>query len=376
MRVCHLSSVRDSRDLCMFERSCVSLAGAGYETYLVAKGESREEKGVHVIGVGDPPASRLKRMRTFSKTIYQAAVEVDADLYHIHDPELLPYALKLKRQGKKVVFDSHELYTVLLRAKHYLKGLASLVAWCYGVFERYVLRRIDAVIFVGTRDGKDPFEGISRRTVMIANYALREELYARCIPTPKDVPAACFVGIMTPDRGAENMVLAAAKAGVRLILVGDFEPEDYARRVRALPEYGNVDFRGVLDREKVFDVYQEATMGLCVIPNGGQYNICDTFNMKVYDYMAMGLPVVLSDSAYARRVMEEYSFGILVDSADVGQIANAIRYLADHPGEAARMGQAGRRAIDEAFNWETQERKLLALYRDLIGPPEEQHERT
>lgn len=376
MRVCHLSSVRDSRDLCMFQRSCVSLARAGYETYLVARGESREEKGVHVVGVGDPPASRWKRMLTFSKTIYQAAKAIDADLYHIHDPELLPYALKLKRQGKKVVFDSHELYTVLLRAKHYLKGLASLVAWCYGVFERYVLRRIDAVIFVGTRDGKDPFEGISRRTVMIANYALREELYARCIPTPKEVPAACFVGIMTPDRGAENMVLAAAKAGVRLILVGDFQPEDYARRVRALPEYGNVDFRGILDREKVFDVYQEATMGLCVIPNGGQYNICDTFNMKVYDYMAMGLPVVLSDSAYARRVMEEYPFGILVDPADVGQIANAIRYLADHPEEVARMGQAGRRAIDEAFNWETQERKLLALYRDLIGPPEEQHERT
>ena len=40
------------------------------------------------------------------------------------------------------------------------------------------------------------------------------------------------------------------------------------------------------------------------------------------------------------------------------------------------MGQAGCRAIDEFFNWETQERKLLALYRDLIGPPEEQHERT
>ena len=374
MKVCHLSTLRDSRDLCMFQRSCVSLAGAGYETYLVAKGESREEKGVHVIGVGDPPASRLKRMRTFSKTIYRAALEIDADLYHIHDPELLPYALKLKRRGKKVVFDSHELYTVLLRAKHYLRGLAPLAARVYGCLERYVLRRIDAVIFVAPRDGKDPFEGISRRTVMIANYALREELYARCIPTPKDVPAACFVGIMTPDRGAENMVLAAAKAGLRLILVGDFQPEDYARGVRELPEYGNVDFRGVLDREKVFDVYQEATMGLCVIPNGGQYNICDTFNMKVYDYMAMGLPVILSDSAYARRVMEEYPFGILVDPADVGQISDAIRYLADHPEEAARMGQAGRRAIDEAFNWETQERKLLALYRDLIGPPEEQHE--
>lgn len=369
MKICHMSSVRESHDLCMFQRECISLAKAGYDTYLVAKGESREERGVHVIGVGEPPSSRLKRMLTFSKTIYQAALKIDADLYQIHDPELLPYGLKLKRQGKKVVFDSHELYTVLLRSKHYLKGLAPLVAWVYGCFERYVLRRIDAVVFVGTREGKDPFEGVSRRTVMVANYALKDELYARYVPVEKQEPAMCFVGIMTPDRGAENMVQAAEKSGVKLILVGDFEPEDYGRRVRSMPEWRNVDFRGILDREKVFDVYQEATMGMCVIPNGGQYNICDTFNMKVYDYMAMGLPVVLTDSAYARQVMERYEFGILVDPTDTDQIARAARYLAEHPEEAARMGQNGRRAIAEEFNWETQAQNLLELYRDLIGEP-------
>ena len=235
MKVCHMSSIRESHDLCMFQRECVSLAKAGYDTYLVAKGESREERGVHVIGVGDPPASRLKRILTFSKSIYEKALEVDADLYQVHDPELLPYALRLKRQGKKVVFDSHELYTVLLRSKHYLKGLAPLVARLYGHFERYVMCRIDAVVFVGTRNGKDPFEGVSRRTVMVANYALKDELYGRYVPVEKQEPAMCFVGIMTPDRGAENMVEAAEKSGVKLILVGDFEPEDYGRRVRSMP---------------------------------------------------------------------------------------------------------------------------------------------
>lgn len=369
MKVCHLSSIRDSRDLCMFERSCVSLAKAGYETYLVAKGESREEKGVHVIGVGDPPSGRLKRMLLFTRKVYRAALETGAELYQIHDPELLPYALALKRKGKRVVFDSHELYTVLLRSKHYLK-CASLAARLYGAFERYVLRRIDAVVFPAPWNGRDPFAGVSKRTVMAANYALKNELYARYVPVEHKEPAACFAGVMTPDRGAENMVLAAAKAGVRLILVGEFEPETYGRSIRVLPEYQNVDFRGILNRERVAAVYQEASMGLCVIPSGGQYNICDTFNMKVYDYMAMGLPVVLSDSLYARRVMEMYRFGLLVDPADTEQIAEAIRYLAEHPEEAARMGQNGRRAIDQAFNWDTQAEKLLELYKDLTGGPD------
>lgn len=368
MRVCHLSSIRESHDLCMFQRECVSLAKAGYETYLVAKGESREDRGVHVVGVGDPPASRLKRMLTFSKTIYQKALEIDADLYQVHDPELLPYALRLKRKGKKVIFDSHELYTVLLQSKHYLK-FAKQVAWLYGLFERYALRRIDAVVFVGTMNGKDPFAGISRRTVMVANYALLNELYDGYDASVPREASMCFVGIMTPDRGAENMVEAAEKAGVKLTLVGDFEPDAYGEKIRGMPGYRYVDFRGILDRQEVREVYQRAGVGLCVIPNGGQYNICDTFNMKVYDYMAMGLPVVLSDSAYARHVMERYPFGLLVDPADTDQIAAAVRYLMEHPEEAAKMGQAGRRAIREEFNWETQAENLLSLYRDLIGAP-------
>ena len=375
MKVCHMVSVRDSYDLCAFQRECLSLAKTDYEIYLVAAGESREDRGVHVVGVGEMPAGRLKRMLLLTRRIYQKALELDADLYQIHDPELLPYALRLKRRGKKVIFDCHELYTVLLRSKYYLP-CARQAAWLYGCYEKYVMRRIDAVVFVGTRDGKDPFEGVSRRTVMVANYAMKHELYDRYVPVEKQTPAMCFVGIMSPDRGAENMVVAAEKSGVKLILVGALEPEEYDQRVRSMPEWRNVDFRGILDRERVFDVFQEATIGMCVIPNGGQYNICDTFNMKVYDYMAMGLPVVLSDSAYARQVMERYEFGILVDPADTDQITGAIRYLADHPEEAARMGQAGRRAIDEVFNWETQVQKLLALYRDLIGPPEEQHERA
>lgn len=368
MKVCHLTSVRDSRDLYLFERVCVSLAEAGHEVFLVAKGESREDRDVHVLGMGETPASRVKRMLSFTRALYRRALALDAEVYHIYDPELLPFALALKRKGKRVIFDSREYYSLLLRSKHYLP-CAKIVAWLYERFERYVMRRIDAVVFPAMREGKDPFEGVSRRTVFVANYAMKEELYSWFRPCEKGAPTACFVGVMTPDRGAENMVLAAEKAGVKLILVGEFQPEAYAEAIRSLPAWWNVDFRGVLDRQQVAEVYQQATMGLCVVPNGGQYNIVDTFNMKVYDYMAMGLPVVLSDSPYARRVMERYEFGVLVDPADIDQIAEAVRYLADHPEEAARMGQNGRRAVAEAFNWETQAGKLLGLYHDLIGPP-------
>lgn len=73
---------------------------------------------MHIVGVGEIPTSRLQRMRTAAKAVYEKARALDADLYHFHDPELLPYGLKLKKQGKKVIYDSHEFYSYQIREKN------------------------------------------------------------------------------------------------------------------------------------------------------------------------------------------------------------------------------------------------------------------
>lgn len=367
-KICHMSSIRDSRDLCMFQREALLAFKAGYEVIVVAKGDSQIEEGVQVVGVGTPPKSRLKRMLFFTHKIYRAALTENANLYLIHDPELLPYALKLKRHGKKVVFDSHELYALLLRTKEYLP-CANLVAGVYAFFERYAVRQLDAVILPATVQGKDPFFSVSKRTVFVANYSALGEMFKSYEAREDSQPTKlCFVGCMTPDRGIENMIMAAEKTKLPLLLVGDFTPKEYEDKVRSLSGWKYVDFRGRLDRQSVAAVYQEATIGLCVMPNGGQYNVSDTFNMKVYDYMAMGLPVILSDSAYARKVNAKYHFARIVDPTDIDAIADAAEYLATHPREAVRMGETGRQAVIMEYNWECESKKLLALYEELIGP--------
>ena len=91
IKVCHLTSAHDAEDVRIFHKECVSLARAGYQVCLVAHGESYEKNGVRIVGVGELPQSRLKRMTEGGKMVYEAALAVDADLYHFHDPELLPY---------------------------------------------------------------------------------------------------------------------------------------------------------------------------------------------------------------------------------------------------------------------------------------------
>ena len=71
MKICHMTSAHDSNDSRIFQKECVSIAGDDrFDVYLVAPGESRFEKNVNIIGVGEKPSSRIKRMLSFSKVVY------------------------------------------------------------------------------------------------------------------------------------------------------------------------------------------------------------------------------------------------------------------------------------------------------------------
>ena len=69
-------------------------------------------------------------------------------------------------------------------------------------------------------------------------------------------------------------------------------------------------------------------------------------------------------------MVSQYQFGICVDPTNVEQISQAIRYLLDHPEQARQMGENGRKAVEQVFNWNTEEKKLFALYEDIVKTEE------
>jgi len=73
---------------------------------LTTKSEDYKD-GVSITDVGRLPG-RLNRIFRTTRRVFDKAVALDADIYQLHDPELIPIGLKLKRLGKKVIFDSHE----------------------------------------------------------------------------------------------------------------------------------------------------------------------------------------------------------------------------------------------------------------------------
>lgn len=368
VKVCHLTSAHDSNDDRIFYKECISLASAGYDTYLVAQGKSREETGVHVIGIGAAPDSRLKRMTVFAERIYKKALEVDADIYHLHDPELLPYGEKLKKRGKKVVFDSHENHIAQIKEKKYIPLAArGFISQAYKTRETHFASTFDAVIVPCTFDGKDIFAGRAKETCFVANYPKLSDFYDRYDPAVKKTDRVCYVGGLTYQRGIYHLVKAAAKAGKRLLLAGPFSSAEFEAELRALPEFSCVDYVGNVPNSEIAGLLQSCRIGANTLLDMGQYHHIDTFGVKVFEYMSMGLPVLLPDYPYMRRMAEKYGFGICVRTDDVDSISDAIKLLSDNAALAAQMGLNGRRAVEQEFNWATQEEKLLELYAKLCG---------
>lgn len=372
VKVCHITSVHQRYDTRIFLKECTSLAEAGYDVTLLVADEKPEEKlnNVNIIPVPNIPKSRISRILKSGRMMLRSALDIDAEIYHLHDPELLPLAQKLKKSGKKVIFDSHENYSEQIKEKKYIPLLArNIISFIYKRYETKVTKSIDAVIIPTTiNNGIDFFKNRSKRTEIISNAALKSEFYDKYEEEfeEREPNTVCYTGGLTYNRGITHLIKAAYKAKVRLILAGTFSPSNYKEELKLLPEYECVTYLGHLGRDELVDIYKKSSIGIATVLNIGQYNTGDNFATKVYEYMSMALPVIITKAPYTEKAVEKYRFGIAVDPVNVKELAEAIRYILDNPESAREMGKNGRTAINEEFNWKIEERKLLNLYKDLL----------
>ncbi len=369
MRICHFTSAHDTHDVRVFEKECVSLAARYDKVYLVGRGESRTERGVEVVGVGQPAGGRLARMTGFAKKVYRAALALDCDIYHFHDPELLPYGVRLAKKGKRVIFDSHEFYAQQIANKGYIpRLLRPLAARIYKAYETHCIKRFDAVVVPCTLDGENVFEGRAKHTVFITNASVLGELYNTYTENGEECTKnVAYVGTLSGSRGVTNAILATHKAGGVLYLAGKFSSKEYEAQLRAMPEFSCVKYLGVLGRAGVRELLSQCRIGLFNMRDAGQYLHIDTMGVKVYEYLSMGLCVILPDTKYYNGLTDAHAFGVCVDCENVDAIAQAIGTYIANPALAREHGKNGRKAVLEYFNWGIEEKKLFALYDGLGG---------
>lgn len=360
-RVVHITSVHPRTDTRILLKECASLAVAGFEVYLVVADGFPDEirSGARVVSVRRQ-AGRLSRMFLSSRAVIQKALSLDADIYHLHDPELLPFVAKLKAQGKTVIFDAHEDLPRQILSKPYLWApLKGLVAAFADFYETRACRRADCVV-AATPTIRDKFAQKGCKSVDINNFPMLDELSPSAMGAGRQ-PQVCYIGGISTVRGIRELVgaMALVKGDVRLALAGNFNEAGLAESLEAAEGWGRVKNLGWVDRAGIKEVLSESAAGLVTLHPTQAY--LDSLPVKMFEYMSAGLPVIASKFPLWREIVEGNQCGLCVDPSSPQEIAMAIDYLIANPAEALSMGENGRRAVLDKFNWSAEERKLISL---------------
>jgi glycosyltransferase involved in cell wall biosynthesis len=340
----------------------------GYRVSLIAAGApTREEAGVQVIGVR-AGVGRRDRMFTVTRLLYRAALALDADLYHFHDPELMPVGVRLKLAGKKVVYDVHEeLSNDILDKKWIRPWLRPVVAWSVGLVERLCSLFYDGIVITRPALYKH-FD--RRKTVLVHNYPILGELAA-----PGDAPYAgrppviAYVGGGSPERGIRELVDALAllpeSCDLELRFAGLITPPEYFAELQTRPGWKRVRYLGWQSRAQVAELLASARMGVVVfLPIANHMNSEPT---KLFEYMSAKLPVVASNIPHWVEMIEGQNYAEFADPTDPAAIATALRRLHENPSDAEQMGLRGYQAVMSQFNWQVASDNLGALYRQILA---------
>lgn len=363
LHICHVTTIHPSKDVRIFHKECRSLAKAGYKvTLLVGNGDSEKIDGVDIIGIPVSFSGRMSRFLNLGKALYGAALSQNADVYHFHDPEFLPYASKLAKAGKKVVYDVHEDLPRQILGKHYLpKLLAIVLAGIVEFFEDRVAKRMSHII-TATDYIRQRYLNLNSNTTTVRNYPiLQEDL--KPVQFSEKEKAVCYIGAIASVRGIVQMVDSMQYVEGEFHLAGKFNPPDLRNQVVLKPGWKKVKEHGFVNRTEAFSILRRSKVGFVVLEP--IINYLDALPVKMFEYMAAGIPVVASDFPLWRSIIEKWDCGICVDPNNPNAIADAVNGLLDDDGRAQQMGLNGRRGVEEECNWGNEERLLLNVYSQL-----------
>jgi len=357
IKVCIVTSVHPPFDPRIFHKEAKSLVWAGYDVTLIAQHDKEEiVDWVKIINL-QKPRNRIERMTKTVWSAYRKAIQLDADIYHFHDPELIPIGLKLRRLGKKVVFDIHEDTRKQIMLKRYMPlPLRFIVAGLYGLYENYACRKFDALI---TPQQKMTLYYSTLNTTTTVENFVDLSLFPRRTPD-FSTPILLHAGRLSKERGLFNMVNTAQRisGNFSFYVAGKLEKNILIDSLKPLI------YLGEIDQKEIIEIYNKSNIGIILYNNIGQYSMAGA--IKCYEYMASSMPIIMPDFGEWIEFNNKTRCGINVNVLDANSVAEAVMYLINNPDKARQMGENGRKCVEENFSWQIAFKKLKLLYYDVM----------
>jgi glycosyltransferase involved in cell wall biosynthesis len=367
-----LTTVHPRTDTRIFIKEAQTLASSlSHKVFLMVadgKGHIDEEQGrVSIHDLGDLGHGRLRRMLRGPWRAFFAIMKIKPVIVHFHDPELIPLGILLKMMGYKVIYDVHEDVPRQILSKYYLHWiLRKPIAWVISVVEWIGASSYNAIVSA-TPKISERFSAV--KVVTVQNFPLASELIPSIPILYSERPKSfVYVGVISSIRGATEMILAFEHLkdihDAKLELAGEFIPSNLEHELRKLPEWNSVNYHGLVSRECVAKIMGGGRAGLATLHP--TINYIDSYPIKMFEYMSASLPVIASDFPLWRQIIEGAGCGLLVDPMVPSSIADAMRWILEHPQEAEAMGQRGRQAVMREYNWDAEGVKLIELYRKVL----------
>lgn len=387
-----------------------ALTNAGHAVHLLCpfdkskqqtESEDLEHLIVHRFDYRPTPYAGGRSVRfvlTFEDRQWETAVEKfvrqnDIQVLHLHDVPLGKILVKVKeRLNIPLIIDMHEYFSEGLRCwydstyfnlkQRTYYSLKSKLLRNPGRFERMeteVLHQANHVIAV-VEDAKEQFivrKGLPPDKITVVmntieldefdGYTIDNTLVARYA----DSFTILYVGGFGYHRGLETVVesipqLKKEIPNIRVVLAGDGQSRrSLQATINRLDAGEYVDLPGWIPYNEIRSYVQASDV--CVVPHLKNSHTDSTIPHKIFQYMSQGRPIVVSDAVPLARIARDAHCGLIFTSGSAADFAQAIRCLHDGRTRAA-LGAAGKEACREVFNWTTDARRLVNLYRTLASP--------
>lgn len=374
MRICHIAAAHSPDDDRIFYKEARSLTKKYSDIWIVCPSPDKipqNREGINFRSISRPSNTLFGRLQTM-KELYNAALSLNADIYHSHDPESFTVAVKLKKKlNCKIIFDSHEMWSASI-AQRFPQALHKPVASIYERFEQSKLNKCDYAIGASWTIS-EYLESIigADRTGTILN-CTPEDIFGRVHDREWSTETIiCHEGNLPFSRGLETMIRAieivSRKHAVRFKIIGDVFGaertwlESYIKKIKL---GGIIERTGWLDYHNVGPALAHCHIGLIALqklPN----NIVTSAN-KEFNYLYFGIPFISPDFRLStNRLIAEEKCGLSADSTSPESYARAITYMIEHKKNTIKMGKNARRASELKYSWKHMEQKLFNVYKQI-----------
>ncbi len=375
IRIAILTTVHTPLDVRIFYKQALSLVAAGHVVTLFAPLSPNEPDAAERCaraGIAFVPLPTLTQTtRSARPAIWRALAQRlhegrDAfDVWHFHDPELLPLAMLWRMLFARhvcLVYDVHEDVPKDILNKTWIpapiRRPISAIARCV----EHIGMRACALVVVAADSILPRATAANRHAISVRNYPIISEAPPPSRPGGDRPLRAIFAGNLLAVRGVRELVAAANQLSglpFELHLLGEFDDPALERALRAQAT-PNVHFHGVTPFDRVADYLRNSDIGMmCYLPHPGVDEYLPT---KLFEYCDAGLAVVASDYPLWRDFLEQAGCGTTCDPSNPDDIARVLRAWVTQPELCAQAGLAGRRFVLERYSWNAEARTLCAAY--------------